>query len=149
MDLKDQVSRWLQNFDPSFRLDEFGRLTLKDSEGQSVTINVTDNYRMIFFCAGIDVLPEENRSECLEWLMRRNFCGLDINFCTLSLEPETQRIVLHYCIEGEFVTENTFPNILNNFISTTKKVGESWTQFLHSSTSPKVVENPVNLMIRI
>ncbi|MDR0392708.1 MAG: CesT family type III secretion system chaperone [Puniceicoccales bacterium] len=153
MQVREQVDLWLKTLSATsgkmFRLNEKGIFASTDESGQEFIVEVPDASDQVYFCAPIATVPENNKAACLERLLQWNLYGLRTQYCTLGLEENTNRIIMHYSMEVAYLECQTFINVFNNFIERVRKIKQDWEQFLRDASTGGSTALPDINMLRI
>ncbi|MDR0647655.1 MAG: CesT family type III secretion system chaperone [Puniceicoccales bacterium] len=153
MQEREQVDLWLKTLGATngkiFRLNEKGIFASTDKFGQEFVVEVPDASDQVYFCAPIATVPEGNKVACLERLLQWNLYGSRTQYCTLGLEENTNRIIMHYSMEVAYLDCQTFINVFNNFIERVRKIKQDWEQFLKDVPAGGLAAFPDINMLRI
>lgn len=153
LDAREQVNHWLAEISAQcgklFRLNTEGVFVSKDTEGQEFVVEVPQATRQVYFCAPIAELPEQGKTACLERLLQWNLYGLHTQYCTLGLEKNTNRIIMHYSIDISYLNSQTFLNVFNNFIDRVRRIKEDWKSFLQNLSLGEAANTIDGNMLRI
>ena len=150
---REQINHWLidlgSRYGKRFHLNEDGVFISKDVDGQEFIIEVPRASNQVYFCAPIADVPERGKTECLERLLQWNLYGVHTQYCTLGLEKNSNRIVMHYTIDINYLNNQTFENLFNNFIDRVRRIKEDWKMFLQNLEVGKYTGEPDFNMLRI
>ncbi|MDR0679078.1 MAG: CesT family type III secretion system chaperone [Puniceicoccales bacterium] len=109
------------------RLDaEMNRLTILDkAENRQLHIELPARSQLLYIYAVLRKLgPERDNPAFLRALLELNLFGLQTNTTALSLDNETDALLVHLYCPLEFLTPQLLVNTIGNFVATARKLRE-------------------------
>ncbi len=106
------------------KLDENGVCMLETEAKQRLKIEVRDDEPYCYLAAPLTFAPTrpEARMRLLIQALSDNFFGAETRNATLSLEPGTEIVYLHYACELDELDDIKLENIFHNFAATAEIV---------------------------
>lgn len=126
---RGRVDRLLKQIDERMgsgilKLDENGVCLLETEAKQRIRIEVRGEDPYCYLAAPLTFAPThpEPRKRLLKQALSDNFFGAETRNATLSLEPGTEIVYLHYACELDELDDIKLENIFHNFAATTAVV---------------------------
>ncbi|MDR2735454.1 MAG: type III secretion system chaperone [Puniceicoccales bacterium] len=117
----------------NLKLRDDGLCIIKQDQFETeYIIELSRTAALLHIYSPIGDLPQTNKADALEYLLKLNLHGLETNQCTIGLDAHTNKIVLSYSISTEILNANLLSNVICNFFTTVPKILKKIENFVQS-----------------